>query len=132
MHHGCTPVNTLPLSHTVHTSSASHQPSLSPSHLIARSYTLPLPCGEYARALPFYLFLLCSINLSVQPDVGRASCIPNTKNNHFSVTGVEGGGGVGCLKGVCEHGDGVGWGVLRAHRHKTELQLQHRGRNDGE
>lgn len=48
----------------------------------------PLPCGERARALPFHLFLSCSINLSVQPDAGRASCIPNTKNNHFSVTGV--------------------------------------------
>lgn len=24
----------------------------------------------------------------MQPDAGRASCIPNTKNNHFSVTGV--------------------------------------------
>lgn len=48
----------------------------------------PLPCGERARALPFHLFLSCSINLSVQPDAGRASCIPNTKNNHFSVTGM--------------------------------------------
>lgn len=104
--------NTLPLSHTVlHTSSASRQPSPPPhhpSHSIARSSKLPLPCGEYARALPFYLFLSCSINLSVQPDVGRASCIPNTKNNHFSVTGVGWGGG-GCLKGVCECGDGW-WG----------------------
>lgn len=35
-------------------------------------------------------FFSCSINLPSQPDVGRASCIPNTKNNHFSVTeGVE-------------------------------------------
>lgn len=38
-----------------------------------------------------FLFLSCSINLCVQPDVGRESCIPNTKNNHFS--------GKGC---VCE------------------------------
>lgn len=104
--------NTLPLSHTVlHTSSASRQPSPPPphhpSHSIARSSKLPLPCGEYARALPFYLFLSCSINLSVQPDVGRASCIPNTKNNHFSVTGVGWGGG-----GVPERGVWVwGWVV---------------------
>lgn len=95
MHLGYTLANMLPLSHTVlYTSAASHQPSLSLSHSIARSYKLSLPCGEYARALPFYLFLSCSINLSVQPDVGRASCTPNTKNNHFSVTG--GGASKGC------------------------------------
>lgn len=34
-----------------------------------------------------FLFLSCSINLCVQPDVGRESCIPNTKNNHFSRKG---------------------------------------------
>lgn len=90
---------------------------------------LPLPCGEYARVLPFYLFLSCSINLSVQPDAGRASCIPNTKNNHFSVTGV-GGAGKGCAS--VRMGGGGGWGILIAHRHKTKpplLQLQHRGRS---
>lgn len=67
------------------------------SHSITRSYKLPLPCGDDARVLPFYLFLSCSINLSVH--AGGVSCIPNTKNNHFSVTSMggcrkEGGGGV--------------------------------------
>lgn len=87
--------------YTLHTISQSSV--LSHSLSITHSYKLPLPCGEYARVLPFYLFLLCSINLSVQPDAGRASCIPNTKNNHFSVTGVGGAG-----KGVCECGGGEG------------------------
>lgn len=82
--------------------------ALSPSHSITRSYKLPLPCGEYARVLPFYLFLSCSINLSVQPDAGRASCIPNTKNNHFSVTGV-GGAGKGCVSVRMGGGGGQGY-----------------------
>lgn len=71
----------------------------------------PLPCGERARALPFHLFLSCSINLSVQPDAGRASCIPNTKNNHFSVTGVV--VVVGMVvpgRGAGMDGGGCGWG----------------------
>lgn len=63
------------------------QSSPFPSHSIIHSYKLPLPCGECARALPFYLFRLCSINLSVElPDAVRVSCILNSKNNRFSVT----------------------------------------------
>lgn len=74
--------------HAVPSSSATH-PAVS---LTTQPPALPKlsPChvaSAHVRS-PFHLFLSCSINLSVQPDAGRASCIPNTKNNHFSVTGV--------------------------------------------
>lgn len=87
------------LTHSV-LSSSSHRPF--PSHSITDSHKPPLPCGECARALPFYLFCLCSINLSVElPDAVRVSCIPNSKNNHPSMTGL----GRGMLerekRGVC-------------------------------
>lgn len=63
----------------------------------------------------------------MEPDAGRVSCIPNTKNNHFSVTGV--GGGAGKWRGVCvcvckswgKRG-GVVEGLL-AHRHETKPTL---------
>ncbi len=63
--------------------------------------------------LPFHLFLSCSINLSVLPDAGRARSIPNTKNNHFSVIGVVGGAGKGCVS----VGVGVGYLQLTRIRH---------------
>lgn len=78
----------------------------------------PLPCGECARARPFaalFFFFSCSINLSLQPDVGRVSYIPNTKNNHFSVTGDG-----GCLEGMAGSSGGGGtkgvggwWGLFQ-------------------
>lgn len=67
-------------------SSAHPQPtlgSLFPLKLLQAS-----PSMWHACTCNPFLFLSCSINLSVQPDVGRESCIPNTKNNHFSVTGA--------------------------------------------
>lgn len=67
-------------------SSAHPQPTLSslfPLKLLQAS-----PSMWHACTCNPFLFLSCSINLSVQPDVGRESCIPNTKNNHFSVTGM--------------------------------------------
>lgn len=85
-----------------------------PSHSITHSCKLPLPCGECARALPFYLFCLCSINLSVEPtDAVRVSCILNSKNNRSSVTRL----GSGVLerekRGACVYG--CRWGVLEEY-----------------
>lgn len=102
-----------PLPLTRHTWSPPHTAShLQPLPLL-RVVSLPL-----RRALPPAMwrvctcaplrssFFSCSINLSSQPDVGRASCIPNTKNNHFSVTG---GGEGGCLEGMAGSRSGGGW-----------------------
>lgn len=105
-HLGCTLANTP--CHTL--SSAQHPPVTAPLSLPPLTPSLAptsSPChvaSMHVRSL-FYLFLSCSINLSVQPDAGRARCIPNTKNNHFSVTGVGGAG-----KGVCVSGGDGGEG----------------------
>lgn len=119
------PALSLSLSHIYSPLLTSHRSSLPLSQSITRPYKLPLPCGECARVFPFYLFLLCSINLSVEPDAGRVSCIPNTKNNHFSVTGVGGCWKVERCVCVCKSWGkrgGVVEGLL-AHRHETKPTL---------
>lgn len=77
--------------------------------------SLPLPCDEYARVLPFYLFGSCSINHCAAGC--RASCIPTTKNNHLSVT---------AMGGATEWGEYLQLPGLRLTL--LRVRIQHRGK----